>query len=88
MGIDDSIMELTTEGFEIKNDGNNYMVAFPNDKCAVWERFISSHLELSYWNEYLLDDFSDDELLYMIDLAYEAVLHSFIKKIQAEIMCD
>ena len=55
MGIDDSIKELTTEGFEIKNDGNNYMVAFPNDKCAVWEMFISSHLELGYWNEYLTE---------------------------------
>ena len=55
MGIDDSIKELTTEGFEIKNDGNNYLVAFPNDKCAVWEMFISSHLELGYWNEYLTE---------------------------------
>ena len=55
MGINDSIMELSTEGFEIKNDGNNYMVAFPNEKCSVWEMFIASHLELGYWNEYLTE---------------------------------
>lgn len=56
MGIDDSIQELTAEGFEIKNDGNNYMVAFPKEKSSAWEIFISSHLELGYWNEYLTED--------------------------------
>ncbi|MBO5323923.1 MAG: hypothetical protein J6A88_07485 [Oscillospiraceae bacterium] len=55
MGVDDSIRELTVEGFEIKNDGNNYMVAFPKEKSSVWEAFISAHLELGYWNEYLTE---------------------------------
>ena len=55
MGIDDSIKELTAEGFEIKNDGNNYMVAFPNEKSSVWEMFIANRLELGYWNEYLTE---------------------------------
>ena len=41
-----------------------------------------------YWNTVYLKDFPDDELLHMIDLAYETVLHSFSKKIQAEIMLD
>ena len=41
-----------------------------------------------YWNTVYLEDFPDDELLHMIDLAYETVLHSFTKKIQAEMMLD
>lgn len=32
-----------------------------------------------------LDDFPDDELLNMIDLAYETVLNSFSKKVQKQI---
>ena len=55
MGITDVIMELTTNGFEIKKDGNNYMVSFPREKCSAWEGFISNHLELGYWNEYLTE---------------------------------
>ena len=41
-----------------------------------------------YWNTVYLKDFPDDELLHMIDLAYETVLHSFSKKIQAEILLE
>lgn len=41
-----------------------------------------------YWNTVHLEDFPDDELLNMIDLAYETVLHSFSKKVQNEILSD
>ena len=41
-----------------------------------------------YWNTVLLDGFSDEELLQMIDLAYETVLRGFSRKIQAEILED
>ena len=41
-----------------------------------------------YWNTVHLADFPDDELLYLIDLAYDTVLQSFSKKIQAEILSD
>lgn len=41
-----------------------------------------------YWNTIYLDDFSDDELLNMIDLAYETVFNSFSKKIQKQILED
>ena len=41
-----------------------------------------------YWNTVHLEDFPDDELLNMIDLAYETVLNSFSKKVQSEIMSD
>lgn len=39
-----------------------------------------------YWNTICLDDFPDEELLNMIDLAYETVLKSFSKKVQKEIL--
>ena len=39
-----------------------------------------------YWNTVYLSDFPDDELLNMIDHAYEVVLKSFSKKIQKQIM--
>lgn len=38
-----------------------------------------------YWNTIYLDEFSDDELLNMIDHAYDTVLHSFSKKVQKEL---
>lgn len=55
MGIDDTIMSLATEKFEIKRDGSNYMVAFPREKSTDWEAFIDNHLEIGYWNEYLTE---------------------------------
>ena len=39
-----------------------------------------------YWNTVDLNDFPEEELLNMIDLAYETVFHSFSKKVQKEIM--
>jgi len=31
-------------------------VIFPNELCTVWEAFITKHLEIGYWNDYLMDD--------------------------------
>ena len=56
MGIDSSIMELENQGFDIQNDGGNFMVSFPKEKSDVWEEFIKQHLEFEYWNEYLAED--------------------------------
>lgn len=39
-----------------------------------------------YWNTVYLNDFPDDELLDMIDHAYNTVLKSFSAKIQAQIL--
>lgn len=39
-----------------------------------------------YWNTVYLNEIPDDELLNMIDHAYETVLHSFSRKVQREIM--
>ena len=41
-----------------------------------------------YWNTIYLEDFPDDELLNMIDHAYDTVLKSFSKKVQKEIIED
>lgn len=41
-----------------------------------------------YWNTIYLDDFPDDELLNMIDHAYETVFNSFSKKVQKQILED
>ena len=56
MGIDDSILNLETQGFTINKDGNNYRVSFPEDKARCWEEFIKKYLEVEYWNEYLTED--------------------------------
>ncbi len=54
MGIDESIYDLQNCGFVIEKDGaNNYMVSFDESKAREWEEFISRHLEVDYWNEYL-----------------------------------
>ena len=55
MGIDSLINVLKNQGFVVEVDGKNYMVSFPEDKTVIWENFISTHLELGYWNEYLTD---------------------------------
>lgn len=55
MGINSSIMALKDVGFDITNDGDNYMVAFSKEKSSIWEEFISTHLEIGYWNEYLTE---------------------------------
>ena len=56
MGIDNSILELHNDGFIIEKDGNNFMVSFPKENSHVWEDFISDHLQLGYWNEYIQND--------------------------------
>ncbi len=56
MGIDTSINELKNEGFFIETDKENYMVSFPKEKAEIWEKFISKHLEVEYWNEYIADN--------------------------------
>ena len=56
MGIDSSINDLKNKGFIIQNDGDNYMVSFPKEKAPIWEDFISEHLAVDFWNEFLAED--------------------------------
>lgn len=39
-----------------------------------------------YWNTIYLEEFPDEELLQMIDLAYETVFRGFSKKVQSEML--
>ena len=55
MGADDSIYSLCKYGFIIEKEWNNYKVSFENDKANMWENYISSHLQVGYWNEYITD---------------------------------
>lgn len=56
MGIDSSINGLKNMGFTIQNDGDNYMVSFSKEKASLWEDFISKHLEVNFWNEFIAED--------------------------------
>lgn len=41
-----------------------------------------------YWNTVYLDEFPDDEIINMIDHAYEAVFKSFSKKMQQQLKAE
>lgn len=41
-----------------------------------------------YWNTISLDGFPEEELLFMIDHAYDTVVAGFSKKVQKEILED
>ncbi|MDE7444630.1 MAG: MmcQ/YjbR family DNA-binding protein [Lachnospiraceae bacterium] len=60
-----------------------YRRAYPE---KVVRGYHCSPVQQPYWNTIYLDDFSDDELLNMIDLAYDTVFSSFSKKVQKKIM--
>ena len=66
MGLDDSVLSLKDRGFDVKPDGENYTVIFPEKLSAEWENFISSHLKLEYWNEY----FIGNKVVFLFQLQY------------------
>lgn len=57
MGIGNVIDVLKKDDFLIQKDENNFMVSFPFDKAFIWEKFISEHLKLGYWNEYITENY-------------------------------
>ncbi len=59
-----------------------YRAAYPG---KVVRGYHCPPVQQPYWNTIYLEDFPEDELLNMIDLAYETVFHSFSKKIQKKI---
>ena len=65
--------------------GDFYRQVYPN---RVVRGYHCPPVQQPYWNTVYLEDFPDDELLHMIDLAYDTVLHSFSRKVQQEIMTD
>ena len=52
MGID-SIDELKTDNFDIKQYGNSYGISFTDDQVKLFEAYIYENLKPGFWNEYL-----------------------------------
>lgn len=65
--------------------GQFYRMAFPE---KVVRGYHCPPVQQPYWNTVYLTDFPEDELLNMIDFAYDTVLHKFSKKKQREIQND
>lgn len=65
MGVDDSIYDLKDKGFEIEEDDGNYCVTFDWSKRKIWEKYIESHIQDTYWNEYIR--LSDITIHFMIN---------------------
>ena len=63
--------------------GQFYRMAYPE---KVVRGYHCPPVQQPYWNTVYLDDFPDEELLNMIDQAYETVLNSFSKKVQEQIL--
>ena len=63
--------------------GDFYRMVFPN---KVVRGYHCPPVQQPYWNTIHLDDFPEDELLNMIDLAYDTVFAKFSKKVQKQIM--
>ena len=63
--------------------GQFYRAVYPE---KVVRGYHCPPVQQPYWNTVHLDDFPEDELLNMIDLAYDTVLMSFSKKVQKLIL--
>lgn len=63
--------------------GQFYRTVFPG---KVVRGYYCPPVQQPYWNTVYLDDFPDDELLNMIDFAYDTVFSKFSKKVQKQIM--
>lgn len=62
--------------------GDFFRMAYPG---KVVRGYHCPPIQQPYWNTVFLDGFPDDELRYMIDLAYKTVMESFPKNVQREI---
>ena len=63
--------------------GSFYRMVYPE---KVVRGYHCPPVQQPYWNTIYLDDFPNEELLNMIDHAYETVFKSFSKNIQKEIL--
>ncbi len=63
-------------------EGDFYRRLYPG---VVVRGYHCPPVQQPYWNTVHLENFPEDELWHMIDLAYAAVLRSFSKKIQRSI---
>ena len=65
--------------------GQFYRMAYPD---KIVRGYHCPPVQQPYWNTVHLKDFPDEELLNMIDLAYNTVFSKFSKKVQNQIMDD
>lgn len=65
--------------------GDFYRRMYPN---IVVRGYHCPPVQQPYWNTVYLTDFPDDELINMIDHAYDTVIKSFSKKVQKQIAED
>ena len=65
--------------------GQFYRMVYPG---KVVRGYHCPPVQQPYWNTIYLDNFPDEELLNMIDHAYETVFNSFSKKVQKQILED
>lgn len=65
--------------------GDFYRSLYPN---IVVRGYHCPPVQQPYWNTVHLTDFPDDELINMIDHAYDTVIKSFSKKVQKQIAED
>lgn len=63
--------------------GDFYRQVYPG---RVVRGYYCPPVQQPYWNTIYLDDFPDEELCYLIDLAYKTVLERFPKKVQRELL--
>lgn len=63
--------------------GQFYRQAYPG---VVVRGYHCPPVQQPYWNTVYLENFPEEELLNMIDHAYDTVLHSFSKKVQRQIL--
>ena len=63
--------------------GQFYRAAFPG---KVVRGYHCPPVQQPYWNTIHLEDFPEEELLNMIDLAYDTLLQSISKKVQKQIL--
>ncbi len=65
--------------------GQFYRMVYPG---KVVRGYHCPPVQQPYWNTIYLDDFPDEELLNMIDHAYDTVFSSFSKKVQKQIVLN
>ena len=89
MGVDNSIYELTKEGFRINEDDGDYEVMFDYSKKDIWEEYINTHIKDTYWNEYI--NLSTKETVFMIkenNQIKRVVNHNFENDIELLSTCN
>ena len=64
MGMSDDIYELEKDGFIIEKDNSDFRVIFNKELAPKWEKFVTNHLEVEYWNEYI----SNNEITFIFHL--------------------